>query len=143
MEKNNLPILLDTSFFVALGNKDDDNYSRANDLLQDLLEGKWGTRITTDYILDEAITVTWFRTKRKDLVKQVYEYFVGSEAICLLQPFTKEFISEAWKIFEKYSDKTRPLSFTDCTLLAHSKQRDIPVLLSFDSEFDGLITRIH
>jgi predicted nucleic acid-binding protein len=143
MRKNRLPILLDTGFFVALGNKDDANYSRANELLDDLLGGKWGTRITSDYVLDEAITVTWVRTKRKELVSQVYEYIFGKEAICLLQPFPKELISEAWDIFQKYSEPKRLLSFTDCTLLAYAKNRDITFLISFDSQFDGLITRIH
>lgn len=73
--------LIDTSFFVVLVNKDDKSHVRANNLLEDLLQGEWGTRITTDYVLDETITVTWVRTRNKAIVKDVYGFFVGQEPI--------------------------------------------------------------
>ncbi len=142
MVRNEVSTLIDTCFFVALANKDDDNHSRASELLGDLLKGNYGTRITTDYVLDEAITVAWVRTKRKSLVIQVYNYILGEDAFVLLQPFSKELIPKAWEVFNRYADHKRPLSFTDCTLLAHSKDKDISYILSFDDEFDGLITRI-
>ena len=142
MVNKEMTILVDTGYFVALANKDDVNHSRADILLEELLRGVYGTRITTDYILDEAITVTWIRTKNKTAVKQVYNYILGENTIVLFQPFQKELITEAWVIFEKYSEENRPLSFTDCTNLAHMKEKDISYILSFDSEFDGLSKRI-
>lgn len=138
-----MSILIDTGFFVALVNKNDDNHNQADSLLEDLVKGKWGARITTDYILDEAITVTWARTKNKVLVNDVYDLFIGSEAICLLQSIPHELLSEVWKFFQQYSTLKRPLSFTDCSLLAYAKKKGIDHLLSFDKEFDGLISRIH
>lgn len=138
-----MSILMDTGFFVALANKDDNNHDRTNNLLEDLVTGKWGARITTDYILDEAITVTWARTKNKTLVKDVYDLFLGSEAICILQPMPHEILSETWAIFQQYCTPKRPLSFTDCSLLAYANKRGIDHLLSFDNEFDGIISRIH
>ena len=138
-----MAILIDTGFFVALVNKDDNNHERADSLLEELLTGKWGARITTDYILDEAITVTWARTKKKALVTNVYDLFLGSEAICLLQPIPHELLSEIWEYFQQYSTIKRPLSFTDCSLLAYAKKKGIDHLMSFDEEFNGLISRIH
>ncbi|MFX1513666.1 MAG: type II toxin-antitoxin system VapC family toxin [Promethearchaeota archaeon] len=138
-----MSILIDTGFFVALANKDDSNHTRAIELIEDLLKGKWGTRITTDYILDEAITVTWVRTRKKDLVSSVYNFILGKEAFVLLQPFPKELIPRAWELFQTYTEPKRPLSFTDCTTLAHLKNKNITQLLSFDKDFNGLVSRIH
>ncbi len=35
------------------------------------------------------------------------------------------------------------MSFTDCVSLAHTEKRGVERMMSFDSEFEGLTTRIH
>ena len=135
-------IFIDSGFFVSLLNEDDDNHKRANLLFDEIVSGKYGIRLTTDFILDESVTVTWVRTRRKKLVEEVYSLFMGKEALVLLHSFPHDLIIQAWEIFEKYSDKKRPLSYTDCTNIAFCKERNIKNILSFDSEFDGILTRI-
>lgn len=137
-----LVILLDTCFFVALINKDDQNHNRADQLLEDILKGMYGTRITSDYVLDEAITVTWVRTKNKGLVKDVGELIMGPQAIVALQTNPPNYLADSWSIFQKYASIDRKLSFTDCSLINFARQNNIQQILSFDSEFDGLIARI-
>ena len=137
-----MAILLDSNFFIAVINKDDNNFKRANILLEDLLAGNYGARITTDYVLDEAITVTWIRTKKKDYVQKVYELFIGKEAICILYDFPFDLLPETWNIFTKYSSSAKPLSFTDCSLIAFAENRNIKTMLSFDAEYDGILTRL-
>jgi predicted nucleic acid-binding protein len=46
----------------------------------------------------------------------------------------------AWKKFTVL--KNKPLSFTDCTSIAIIESNGIKQIMSFDSGFDGLITRI-
>jgi predicted nucleic acid-binding protein len=58
---------------------------------------------------------------------------------------TKVWVGEAsfkaaWKKFNMLKDK--PLSFTDCTSIAVIESSGIKQIMSFDSGFDGLITRI-
>lgn len=136
-------VLIDTGYFVALTNEDDENHERANELFDDLVGGAYGTRLTTDFILDEAVTVTWVRTKRKKLVEDVYSLFIGKEAMVVLHSFPHDLIEQAWEIFEKYSDKKRPLSYTDCTNIVFCQKKNIDYILSFDSEFDGILARIY
>ncbi|MHA1168442.1 MAG: type II toxin-antitoxin system VapC family toxin [Candidatus Hodarchaeales archaeon] len=137
-----MPILIDTCYFVALANFDDKNHEKADQLLDELLKGKWGARITLDYVLDEAITVSWIRTKNKSIVKTVYDLILGEKSICLLHQFPVKQISNAWEIFLRFSNPRRPLSFTDCVLLSYAKNKGINNLISFDDEFDGIISRI-
>ena len=87
--------------------------------------------------------MTWIRTKKKELVKKVFSLFVGNEAMVLLHSFPHDLISPAWETFEKFSDKKRPLSYTDCTNIAFCQKRNIEYILSFDSEFDGILNRIY
>lgn len=142
MADGKMVILIDSNYFVSLLNKDDTNHARANIIFDDLLGGTYGTRITTNFILDEAITVTWVRTKNKNIVNEVYSLFIGKEAITLVHAFPLDMIPDAWHIFNQYADLKRPLSFTDCTNISYIKKRGIDYMLSFDGEFDGIVSRI-
>lgn len=46
----------------------------------------------------------------------------------------------AWAKFQKLGKK--PMSFTDCVSLSHIDKRKIGRIMSFDSEFDGLVARM-
>ena len=138
-----MAILLDTGFFVALNNLDDVHHKRAVAMLRDLVSGEYGQRVTLDYVLDEAVTATWVRTKDKHVVASVYQLLMGKNAVAFLMPFSITRLPQAWASFEKYSQKDRPLSFTDCCLICFAEERNIDLILSFDSEFDGILKRIY
>ena len=65
---------------------------------------------------------------------------LGSPRIERLFTSSDEFLS-AWERFQKFDRK--PMSFTDCVSLAHMEKRGVERMMSFDSEFEGLTTRIH
>jgi len=65
---------------------------------------------------------------------------LGSPRIERLFTGSDEFLS-AWERFQKFGRK--PMSFTDCVSLAHMEKRRVERMMSFDSEFEGLTTRIH
>ena len=104
------------------------------------LKAEFGAIYTSDYIIDEAITTALIRTRRHDLAIDIGKYIIESPRINKLWT-TKEIFELAWQKFQALKDK--PLSFTDCTTLAHIEKNGIKKILSFDSGFDGLIQRVY
>jgi len=80
------------------------------------------------------------RTRRHDLALDIGKYIIESPRITKLWT-TKEIFELAWQKFQTLKDK--PLSFTDCTTLTHIQKNSIKQILSFDSDFDGLLQRVY
>lgn len=135
-------IIIDTNFFVALINTRDNNHPRAIELLKEISNNIYGQRITIDYVLDEAITTTWVRTKKQNLVKNIYEMIYGNISIYDLKTVTENLITKAWDIHNQYFSEKKPLSFTDCMIIAFATEHAIKYVLSFNDEFDGILNRI-
>jgi predicted nucleic acid-binding protein len=135
-----MTIFIDTSVFVALRNADDEQHQRSRELMKRALKAEFGAIYTSDYIIDEAITTALIRTRRHDLAIDIGKYIIESPRINKLWT-TKEIFELAWQKFQALKDK--PLSFTDCTTLAHIEKNGIKKILSFDSGFDGLIQRVY
>lgn len=135
-----MTVFIDTGVFVALRNADDELHTRSKELMKRALKAEFGRIYTSDYIIDEAITTALIRTRRHDLAIDIGNYIIQSPRITKLWT-TKEIFELAWQKFKTLKDK--PLSFTDCTTLAHIERNRIKQILSFDSGFDGLIQRIY
>jgi predicted nucleic acid-binding protein len=135
-----ISIFIDTYIFIALRNADDELHLRSKELMKRALKAEFGRIYTSDYIIDEAVTTALIRTRRHDLALDVGKYILKSPRITKLWT-TKEIFEDAWRKFQILKDK--PLSFTDCTILAHMEKNSINQLMSFDSGFDGLTRRIY
>ncbi len=135
-----MAVFIDTGIFVALRNADDEYHERSKELMKKALKAEFGRIYTSDYIIDEAITTALVRTRRRDLAIDIGKYIIEAPRITKLWT-TKEIFELAWQKFQTLKDK--PLSFTDCTTLAHIQKNQIKQILSFDSCFDGLIKRIY
>lgn len=131
---------IDTGIFIALRNADDENHQKSKELMKRALKAEYGRICTSDYIIDEAVTTALVRTRRHDLAMDIGKYILESPRITKLWT-TKEIFELAWQKFKILKDK--PLSFTDCTTLAHTQKNQIRQILSFDSDFDGLLQRIY
>jgi len=135
-----MTIFIDTGVFIALRNADDEKHQRSKELMMKALKADYGTVYTSDYIIDEAVTAALVRTRRHDLALDIGRYIIESPRITKLWT-TKEIFELAWQKFKILKDK--PLSFTDCTTLAHIQKNQINQILSFDSDFDGLLQRVY
>ena len=135
-----MTVFIDTGIFVALRNADDELHTRSTELMKKALKAEFGTVYTSDYIIDEAITTALVRTRRHDLALDIGKYIIESPRITKLWT-TKETFELAWQKFQTLKDK--PLSFTDCTTLAHIQKNQINQILSFNSGFDGLVQRTY
>jgi hypothetical protein len=137
-----MSVFLDTGVFVAFHNTRDTNHDKALDLVRRIVKGDLGIAYTSDYIFDEAVTVALVRTRRPEKAQAVGRMILGE----LTAPFLAilrvgdEAFQEAWRLFPKYAG--RRLSFTDCTSIALMRTRGIESIVSFDTDFDGIVPRI-
>ena len=137
-----MSIFVDTGVFVAFHNTKDVNHSKALEIMKNIVTGKLGSAYTSDYIFDEAVTTALVRTKRPETALTVGKMIQGeltTPFLVILRVNTLAF-KEAWKLFSRYAEKG--LSFTDCTSIALMSMKNIESIVSFDTDFDGIITRI-
>ena len=87
---------------------------------------------TTDYILDETLTLLQRRVGHKQAVKFGKLVFSGSTKLKLVY-LSNKVIREAFKLFMRYSDKG--FSFTDCTSFVVMQHYKISQAFTFDKHF--------
>ncbi|PTD94240.1 VapC toxin family PIN domain ribonuclease [archaeon SCG-AAA382B04] len=137
-----MSVLVDTGIFYAYQNKKANRYKLAKKAMKKILEGELSQPWITDYIYDEVITLTKTKTGNFEQVKSISKRILGKKDF--YSPFKLEFISkkefkEAKRLLFKYNDQS--LSFTDLTTIATTRENKIDGVLSFDSDFDGIIKR--
>ena len=123
-------VFADTGGWYALVDKSDPDYPRARDWFkQNRLP-----LITTDYILDEVLTLIRTSLGHGKAVK-FGEKLLASRLAQLIS-VTKEDKERAWAIFQRYDDKV--LSFTDCTSFAVMERLGIDTAFTVDHDFEDL-----
>lgn len=127
-------VLIDTGFFVALANTSDAHREVALDLF-DLFKERDLHLTTSDYVLDEAVTTAFVRTKRKETAYEVADMILNSKYVKLLYT-NEELVASTATRYRKYHDKS--LSFTDCLLLVLAEREKIELLVTFEGELAGL-----
>ena len=87
--------------------------------------------LTTDYVIDETLTLLRARGERKRalLLGERFFRFELSE----IQKITDTDLKLAWKTFERFADKD--WSFTDCTSKVVIEQLGITEAFAFDQHF--------
>ena len=136
-----MSIIIDTGIFVAFHNRRDENHERAKQLVKSAAAGGYGLSYTSDYIFDEAVTLALIRTGSQDIASSLGKMILGEGVpkFLLMLRVNDHAFKEAWGMFKKTD---RKLSFTDCTTIALSKIYGTDAVMSFDSDFDGLLHRI-
>ncbi|MEJ2556960.1 MAG: PIN domain-containing protein [Anaerolineae bacterium] len=122
-------IFLDSSALVAMADWRDPDHDAVTSFIQ-AIKGQ-ASLITTDYVLDETVTV----------VKKRYGYELAVQLgrklrasnFCRYYVLTLEDEALTWATFEKYSDKA--WSYTDCSCLAVMQRLQITEVLSLDAHF--------
>jgi len=108
-------------------------------------EGKYGIAYTSDYVLDEALTVALVRTRRLEPAVNAGVLILGSKekklpAVARMLRVDQSTLQESWKSF--MSEKTPTLSFTDHTCVSLARSFAGGMIMSFDEHYDGLLSRI-
>lgn len=120
----------DTSFFFALVAKRDPAHRSAVTAYEKLLRA--GARVvTTDYVLDETLTLTKARINAPTSLS-LLDRVERSEAIDLEMLTSEKFLASK-QYFRKHSD--HGYSFTDCTSFVVMNELEIRAALTTDRHF--------
>jgi len=95
-----------------------------------------GKAYTTDYILDETITILFMRVyfkKAKEAVESIFNLVKDGNLV--LKRMTSERFQKAWDLRLKYYDK-KEISFTDMTSFVVMEEFGIKEVLTEDEHFE-------
>ncbi|CQR53139.1 MULTISPECIES: type II toxin-antitoxin system VapC family toxin [Haloferax] len=138
-----MSVFVDTGVFFAHHDTDADRHDQAVSAFDELFDGEFGQPYTNDYVLDETVTLTRARTGSFEAADTVAGRILGEE------PFPNVFemvhvepddVRASLETLRRYED--HDLSFTDATIVSLCESRGIDAVLSFDTDFDGLVDRI-
>ena len=132
---NLVAVFLDASYFLALYNEKDIHHPRANILATKIDSNEFGQAITSDYVFDEAISVT-LRKFGKERAQSLGKQILDSVFIVYTD---KHIFDLAFKIFNSSSDS---FSFTDCIIQAIMDLAQINHIATFDKLFEKLDVEI-
>jgi uncharacterized protein len=124
-------IFVDTSAWYALETEDDVNHEKARELLFEIASGRHGVAITTDYVLDE--TMTLLQSKKGLAVALTFIDKIKKSKSIPVFWVSESIFDKALNIFRKTDDSR--WSFTDCTSFALMKDLSITVAFTFDAHF--------
>ena len=137
-------IFLDTGFYFAILFAKDENHNRAQELLLEITEKKYGAIFTSDFVLDESMTLVNSRTKgmRKVLLGKMTSLFIGPQPIANLIMIQKSMLNNIIKIQLKYTEPSRVISFTDASNIFLCQKFRIENIISFDDHYNGILSNI-
>jgi len=137
-----MSVLVDTGVLYADHDSDASRHESARNVLDAVYDGEFGQPYVSDYIFDEAVTLTQRRAGAFQPAKRLGERLRGVgeyPRVYELLWVSPAVFSDAVKLFEQYDDQE--LSFTDATTVALVNRHDIDAVLSFDDDFDGIVSR--
>jgi len=138
-----LTVVVDTSVLVAAYNERDEKHERALELDEQLRRGEHGEAFTTDFILDEVVTVLLARTGRHAIAVRALDFILPADpdtAWIALELVEEEAFFRALEAFRRSG--RRELSFTDWTTVTVVRDGRADAIVSFDEDFDGVAARI-
>jgi predicted nucleic acid-binding protein len=138
-----MSVFVDTGVFYAQHDSDASRHGPAVDAMRRLASGEFGRVYTSDYVYDEAVTLTRQRTGNHSAARTIGERIRGTGAfpkLAELLHVTETEFQVTVELFDRYHDQS--LSFTDASTLALMDRRNIDHVLSFDDDFDGLVERL-
>jgi predicted nucleic acid-binding protein len=137
-----MTVLIDTGVLCADHDRDATRHDIASEALDAVYDGELGHPYISDYIFDEAITLTAARTGSHTAATALSQKLRGTESyptVYELLDVSSAVFSDAVTVFERYDGQA--LSFTDATSIALVTRHGLDGILSFDDDFDGIVTR--
>ena len=131
---NNEPTFINTWGWMALGHRADSSHAEVADLLRSL-RAQRVPLYTTDYVLDELITLLYRRETFVEATRFVQTLLAarGIDRFTIV-PVTAERFDATWELRQRFDDKPR-ISFTDLTSMAVMQEFAIGQVVSDDHHF--------
>ncbi len=142
-----IAVFLDTGFYLGLCHPKDKYAERSKEIFKDLSKGKHGLLYTSSLVISEITTLVALRTNSHPKALNLLEEYLwnsGKIAIELNLDFESE--TRTWELFKKINIKEKGnrdiMSFVDVSSIILCKKHQIDKIVSYDSHFDGFLTRI-
>lgn len=132
-----MTVVIDTGILFADHDTDASRHELASAALEAVYDGEFGTPYVSDFIYDEAVTLTLNRSRSHTAAKQLGERLRGVDPypdVFEQLRVTSPVFSKAVATFDRYDDQR--LSFTDATTIALCDHHDLDYVLSFDDDTD-------
>ena len=127
-------VFIDTWGWLAIGHRKDMFHKEVIEYYQKLRAGK-SLVFTSDYVLDETITLLFRREKYEEAVKFMGGIFQSIEnSHTTVDRITSQRFLSAWELRKKFKDK-QLISFTDITTMVIMRERGIKYILTKDDHF--------
>jgi hypothetical protein len=123
-------LFVDTAGWMACADAPDPAHTRAATARDRWLEGK-GVLVTTDYVIDETLTLIRFRLGLP--AAEAWWKQIEGSARLQWEPITSERAEKARALFFRYADKD--FSHTDCTSFVVMQQLKLKQALTTDRHF--------
>jgi predicted nucleic acid-binding protein len=120
-------ILTDTGGWFAITIPTDPNHVAATQWFAQNRQ----SLLTTDYIVDETLTLIRARGQNNRAYVMGRQFFSGN--LATIYYLTEDDIRQAWQVFTQYADKE--WSFTDCTSKVVMEKFGITQAFAFDHHF--------
>lgn len=138
-----MSVFVDTGVLYAHHDSDAERHERAVTAMDSLLDGTYGQPYVSDHVLDEAVTLTRVRTGSFGAAEAIARRILGEDpypTVFTLVDTDSDHLRAGLETFRRYDD--HDLSFTDAVSISLCDQLGIDAVLSFDSDFDGLVDRL-
>ena len=122
---------MDTSAWYAIEVEDDVNHEAACKVLSSIASGKHGIIVTTDYVLDEMLTLLRLR-KGLAAALAFIDKILKSKSVRIFW-VDEGLFERALDTFKKSNDKL--WGFTDCTSFALMQELGLSKAFTFDKHF--------
>lgn len=128
------PVFIDTWGWLALGNHRETKHTQIKQYYETLQTQN--TQIyTTDYVLDELITLLFRRESFQDAVRFIKGILhSANQGDIFIERITAHRFASAWQLRQQYQDKP-DISFTDFISMSVMMERKIRKVLTEDHHF--------
>lgn len=137
-----MSVLVDTGVLYAHHDADASRHDHAVAAMDELLDGRFGRPYVSEYVYDEAVTLTRKRTGSFESASALSDRLLGRGRfpdVFEMLYVGRDAFDATVDVWTRYDDQS--LSVTDASLVALCERRGIDGVLAFDADFDGLVTR--
>jgi len=128
------PVFVDTWGWMALGHRRDPSHSEIRRFYHELREQRVPV-YTSDYVLDEVITLLFRRELSSEAIRFTEGLFTAAAlGHMVVERVTSDRFAAAWEFRRQFQDKPL-ISFTDLTSMVIMRERGIPLVLTEDEHF--------
>jgi predicted nucleic acid-binding protein len=126
---------VDTTFWVGEADANDDLHASSHVAIDSILRGRTGTAVTTDFVLDETVTILG---RRRGFGAEKAAK-VGESVLSSPRGFAvyvdEALLKEALRLYSEFRGR---LSLTDVSSLVVMKRFGVREIFSHDRDFDGI-----